>query len=221
MSITLATAAIISSLIGAAASGGSAAIGASKASKERKKTEDLINRRQQEARRLYDEEYNKNFLDTDQSRVVLNRTAEKMREFGKQNQNSAIKTGATQEAKIANAEAANRNQSDLLGKLVAQGTQHKENIRRMYLGQQAGFDNAIAQRNEANAQSYANAAANIGSAAGNLNQAFLTTLTPKATTPTTTPSLVTNPTTPNVGGNAFNIEELNPYGKKTNNIIGV
>ena len=196
MSITLATAAIISSLIGAAASGASTGIGASKAAKERKKTDDLLNRREHEAKRLYDQEYNKNFLDTDQARIVLNRSAEKMREFGKQNQNSAIKTGATQEVKIANAEQANKNQSNLLGNLVAQGTQHKENIRRMYLGQQSGFDNARANRNEANAQSYANAGANIGAAASNLSQAFLTTLTPKITTTPTTPVNTTPNTTP-------------------------
>lgn len=226
MSITLATAAIITSLIGAAASGASTGIGASKAAKERKKTDDLLNRREHEAKRLYDQEYNKNFLDTDQARVVLNRSAEKMREFGKQNQNSAIKTGATQETKIANAEQANKNQSNLLGNLVAQGTQHKENIRRMYLGQQSGFDNARANRNEANAQSYANAGANIGAAASNLSQAFLTTLTPKTTTaPTTATTIATNPQSPQTGkGSPLNLDylldEFPILRNKSNEIIG-
>ena len=235
MLITLATAAIISSLIGAAASGTSSAIGASKAAKERKKTDALLNRREHEAKRLYDQEYNKNFLDTDQAKVILNKSAERMREFGKQNQNSAIKTGATQETKIANAEQANRNQSNLLGNLVAQGTQHKENIRRMYLGQQSGFDNARANRNEANAQSYANAGANIGVAASNLSQAFLATLTPKATTPTATPTVaptatpiatpqITTPKAIPIGGidplNPDYLDEIDPYRKKSNEIIG-
>ena len=225
MSITLATAAIISSLIGAAASGASTGIGASKAAKERKKTDDLLNRREHEEKRLYDQEYNKNFLDTDQARIVLNRSAEKMREFGKQNQNSAIKTGATQETKIANAEQANKNQSNLLGNLVAQGTQHKENIKRMYLGQQSGFDNARANRNEANAQSYANAGANIGAAASNLSQAFLTTLTPKTTTtPTTTTPIATTPQSPQIGeGYPLNLDYLDKfpqYRNKSNEIIG-
>lgn len=220
MSITLATAAIITSLIGAAASGASTGIGASKAAKERKKTDALLNRREHEAKRLYDQEYNKNFLDTDQARIILNRSAEKMREFGKQNQNSAIKTGATQETKIANAEQANKNQSNLLGNLVAQGTQHKENIRRMYLGQQSGFDNARANRNEANAQSYANAGANIGAAASNLSQAFLTTLTPKTTTTPTT----TTPQSPQIGeGYPLNLDYLDKFPmfrNKSNEIIG-
>lgn len=230
MSITLATAAIITSLIGAAASGASTGIGASKAAKERKKTDDLLNRREHEAKRLYDQEYNKNFLDTDQARIVLNRSAEKMREFGKQNQNSAIKTGATQETKIANAEQANKNQSNLLGNLVAQGTQHKENIRRMYLGQQSGFDNARANRNEANAQSYANAGANIGAAASNLSQAFLTTLTPKTTTtpttttPTTTTPIATTPQSPQIGQdyplNLDYLDKFPQYRNKSNEIIG-
>lgn len=226
MSITLATAAIITSLIGAAASGASTGIGASKAAKERKKTDDLLNRREHEAKRLYDQEYNKNFLDTDQARIVLNRSAEKMREFGKQNQNSAIKTGATQETKIANAEQANKNQSNLLGNLVAQGTQHKENIKRMYLGQQSGFDNARANRNEANAQSYANAGANIGAAASNLSQAFLTTLTPKTTTaPTTATTIATNPQSPQTGkGSPLNLDylldKLPILRNKSNQIIG-
>lgn len=226
MSITLATAAIITSLIGAAASGASTGIGASKAAKERKKTDDLLNRREHEAKRLYDQEYNKNFLDTDQARIVLNRSAEKMREFGKQNQNSAIKTGATQETKIANAEQANKNQSNLLGNLVAQGTQHKENIKRMYLGQQSGFDNARANRNEANAQSYANAGANIGAAASNLSQAFLTTLTPKTTTaPTTATTIATTPQSPQTGkGSPLNLDylldEFPILRNKSNQIIG-
>lgn len=234
MSITLATAAIITSLIGAAASGASTGIGASKAAKERKKTDDLLNRREHEAKRLYDQEYNKNFLDTDQARIVLNRSAEKMREFGKQNQNSAIKTGATQETKIANAEQANKNQSNLLGNLVAQGTQHKENIRRMYLGQQSGFDNARANRNEANAQSYANTGANIGAAASNLSQAFLTTLTPKTTTapttttptaPTTATTIATTPQSPQTGkGSPLNLDylldEFPILRNKSNAIIG-
>lgn len=226
MSITLATAAIITSLIGAAASGASTGIGASKAAKERKKTDDLLNRREHEAKRLYDQEYNKNFLDTDQARIVLNRSAEKMREFGKQNQNSAIKTGATQETKIANAEQANKNQSNLLGNLVAQGTQHKENIKRMYLGQQSGFDNARANRNEANAQSYANAGANIGAAASNLSQAFLTTLTPKTTTaPTTATTIATTPQSPQTGkGSPLNLDylldEFPILRNKSNEIIG-
>lgn len=234
MSITLATAAIITSLIGAAASGASTGIGASKAAKERKKTDDLLNRREHEAKRLYDQEYNKNFLDTDQARIVLNRSAEKMREFGKQNQNSAIKTGATQETKIANAEQANKNQSNLLGNLVAQGTQHKENIKRMYLGQQSGFDNARANRNEANAQSYANAGANIGAAASNLSQAFLTTLTPKTTTapttatptaPTTATTIATTPQSPQTGEDSplnldYLLDKLPILRNKSNQIIG-
>lgn len=225
MSITLATAAIITSLIGAAASGASTGIGASKAAKERKKTDALLNRREHEAKRLYDQEYNKNFLDTDQARVVLNRSAEKMREFGKQNQNSAIKTGATQESKIANAEQANKNQSNLLGNLVAQGTQHKENIRRMYLGQQSGFDNARANQNEANAQSYANAGANIGAATSNLSQAFLTTLTPKTTTtPTTTTPIATTPQSPQTAeSHPLNLDFLDKFPifrNKSNVIIG-
>ena len=95
----------------------------------------------------------------------------------------------------------------------------------MYLGQQSGFDNARANRNEANAQSYANAGANIGAAASNLSQAFLTTLTPKTTTtPTTTTPISTTPQPPQTGeGYPLNLDYLDKfpqYRNKSNEIIG-
>lgn len=174
--------ALIATLLGAAASGISSGIGASQAANERKKAENLQSKRERESRRLYDKEYNQNYLDTDTARVMLNRSAEKMRELGKQNQNSAIKTGATQENKIASAEAANKSQSDLLANLVEQGQKYRENLRNRYESKQDAFDQQNYNRIEANAQSKSAAWGNVSNAIGNVAQGFAAAYTPKTTT---------------------------------------
>ena len=213
---------LLASLIGAGLSAASTGIGASEAAKERKKAENLQKKRENEAKMYYDTEYNKDYFDTASAKGMMNRASLKMREFGKQNQNSAIKTGATQENKIANAESANANYSNLLSKLADQGTQYKQNIRQQYLGQQNNFDNMTNNRIENNAQSKANAGANIGKAIGGVTQAVIAGADQAATAGAGLKSTEAS-TIPQAGEPIMQDDNLDIYNDRyntTNKIIG-
>lgn len=178
---------LIASLIGAGLSAASTGVGAMQSAKERKKATELQRKRESESKMFYEREYNKDYFDTATAKGLINRASIKMRDFGKQNQNSAIKTGATQENKIANAQSANANYSNLLSNIADQGTQYKQNVRNQYLNQQNQFDNANMNSIEANAQSKANAGANIGKAIGGVTQAVIAGMPTKASGPSTIP----------------------------------
>ena len=97
--------------------------------------------------------------------------------MNKSNINSAIKTGATEENKLA-LQKANIAHSNLLGNLASQSTRYREGLENRYLQRQGMFDSMRFNNIENNAQSIGNTYNNIGQGIGNLSQAFVSTYAP-------------------------------------------
>lgn len=216
------TAALIAAAIGATASGVTSGIGASKAAKERKKSELLLKQREDEARADYIVDKNKNYLDTAEARYLLNQSAQRLRNLNKSNINSAIKTGATEENKLATTEKANIAHSNLLGNLASQSTRYREGLENRYLQRQGMFDSMRFNNIENNAQSIGNTYNNIGQGIGNLSQAFVSTYAPTnstKTTPVSTPMQSTTPIT--LQPNPYSLANTINLFKKPKNVFGL
>lgn len=216
------TAALIAAAIGATASGVTSGIGASKAAKERKKSELLLKQREDEARADYIVDKNKNYLDTAEARYLLNQSAQRLRNLNKSNINSAIKTGATEENKLATTEKANIAHSNLLGNLASQATRYREGLENRYLQRQGMFDSMRFNNIENNAQSIGNTYNNIGQGIGNLSQAFVSTYAPTnstKTTPVSTPMQSTTPIT--LQPNPYSLANTINLFKKPKNVFGL
>lgn len=216
------TAALIAAAIGATASGVTSGIGASKAAKERKKAELLLKQREDEARADYIVDKNKNYLDTAEARYLLNQSAQRLRNLNKSNINSAIKTGATEENKLATTEKANIAHSNLLGNLASQSTRYREGLENRYLQRQGMFDSMRFNNIENNAQSIGNTYNNIGQGIGNLSQAFVSTYAPTnstKTTPVSTPMQSTTPIT--LQPNPYSLANTINLFKKPKNVFGL
>lgn len=216
------TAALIAAAVGATASGVTSGIGASKAAKERKKAELLLKQREDEARANYIVDKNKNYLDTAEARYLLNQSAQRLRDLNKSNKNSAIKTGATEENKLAATEKANIAHSNLLGNLASQSTRYREGLENRYLQRQGQFDAMRFNNIENNAQSIGNTYNNIGQGIGNLSQAFMTAYNPTnntKTSPVSTPMQSTTPIT--LQPNPYSLENTINLFKKPKNVFGL
>ncbi len=216
------TAALIAAAIGATASGVTSGIGASKAAKERKKSELLLKQREDEARADYIVDKNKNYLDTAEARYLLNQSAQRLRNLNKSNINSAIKTGATEENKLATTEKANIAHSNLLGNLASQSTRYREGLENRYLQRQGMFDSMRFNNIENNAQSIGNTYNNIGQGIGNLSQAFVSTYAPTNSTKTTPVSTPMQSTTPiKLQPNPYSLANTINLFKKPKNVFGL
>jgi hypothetical protein len=184
---------LISSGISAISSG----IGAAKAAREREKSEALQRSRYEEAKRMFDVEYNKNYFDTDTAKGAINIAKQNLKERFSALNNSAIKTGQTPESRLAAAENANKTYSNFLTSLASQGTAYKQHLLDKFNSQQQFYDNLYYNNREAAAQSYYNAGQNIGSAVGNAGQAIAAGAeNKKAITENANPTTETPPPTP-------------------------
>ena len=100
----------------------------------------LANKRQREANEQLDAHYakqigeldkeiNSNYLDRADSRNALRKLTDANTEAMRQLNTSAIRGGATDEAKVAMASQLNKRTADVVGDLAAIGEQHKDSLR--------------------------------------------------------------------------------------------
>ena len=101
----------------------------------------LANKRQREANKLLDAHYDKqigdinkeinsNFLDRADSQNALRKLIDSNTEAMRQLNTDAIRSGATDEAKVAMASQLNKRTADVVGDLAALGEQHKDALRK-------------------------------------------------------------------------------------------
>ena len=168
-----------SALFGAASS----AIGAGEAAQERKKAEGILKAREREEQNTFNQEYNKNYLETDAAKTAQNKVQEQMQQQADALNNNAIKTGATTETKVANADKMQKSYTNFMGDMVARGEAYKRALLAAHQNRQAMSDNQKLGTMEGNAQSYSNAGNNIAQGVGNLGAAFLQAYSPSGNNP--------------------------------------
>lgn len=168
----------------------------------------LANKRMKQAQEAQDKYFKKvegeldteigaNYLDRADARNAIRKVTDSNTEALRQLNTQAIRSGATDEAKVAMASQLNKRTADVVGNLAAIGEQRKDALRAEKRQLQA--QNAEIKYNRlADTSGIQSMLANIGQAAQNLGSAWSKNNNPTAgtttndtTTPTATPSAVT------------------------------
>ena len=96
---------------------------------------------------FYDKNFNTPYVATEEAANTIAEAQRTMAEQNKLADQSAVASGASSEAQIANREAAGKNLARFFSQLGAQGTAYKNNIRRGYVSGQANanslYNNAL------------------------------------------------------------------------------
>lgn len=149
----------------------------------------LANKRAKEALRIQDEEYkrqreeltselNSNYLDRADSQNVIRKATDANEEAMRQLNTSAIRGGATDEAKVAMASKLNKNVAGVVGDLAAMGEQRKDQLRQERRQLDANYAGIKSSR-LADQSGINTLLTNIGSAAQSIGGAWSKGDTPK------------------------------------------
>jgi F0F1-type ATP synthase membrane subunit c/vacuolar-type H+-ATPase subunit K len=162
---------MLGALIGAGISVASNAIGSAIANKRKRKAEEQYQAAIGQQMEKLDNEMDANYLDSMEAQNALRKQTNANAEALRQLNTSAIRGGATDEAKVAMASKLNQSTADLVGDLAVVGEQKKEALRAekraMELGQ---IEHSYAQNSDVSGID--TLTSSISSAAGSLGTAI-------------------------------------------------
>lgn len=116
----------------------------------------------------YQAQMNTNILDRADTLSMLKRYRDWQEENAKKYQTNAIKGGASEEAKIAYAQQANKGYADAISRIAAMGQQYKDRLSQGFMQQKLGYQQKRANMVGAGAQAVASGIANAGGTLGSL-----------------------------------------------------
>lgn len=116
----------------------------------------------------YQGQMNTNILDRADTLSMLKRYRDWQEENAKKYQTNAIKGGASEEAKIAYAQQANKGYADAISRIAAMGQQYKDRLSQNFVQSKLNFQTKRADMVGAGAQAVASAVANAGGMLGDL-----------------------------------------------------
>lgn len=116
----------------------------------------------------YKGEMNTNILDRADSQAMLKAYRDWQEENARKYQTNAIKGGASEEAKIAYAQKANKGYADVVSRIAAQGQQYKDRLSQQYAGKQFDYQTKRADMAAAGAQAVADTIAGAGGTIGDI-----------------------------------------------------
>lgn len=131
----------IAAIINGAVQVGAAGIGSWIGNNNRKKAEELMETRKQELGDWRDKELSNDFLDRADSQAALRQVRQNQKEQQEALATDAIKSGATDQAKVAMAAKNNEQYASTVSQLAGIGAQHKDNVQDQYLRYTQGMDN--------------------------------------------------------------------------------
>lgn len=120
---------MLGAIIGTGINVVSNAIGAFIANKRKREAEEKYMADIQAEREALDKEINSNYLDRADARDAISKVRETTEESLRQLNTSAIRGGATDEAKVAMASKLNKNIAGVVGNIAAAGEQHKDRLK--------------------------------------------------------------------------------------------
>lgn len=129
---------MIGAIIGAAGGLASGLFGGLKSSKAAKEQEKLINKQERKNDAWYNRNYYQNYLDSAEAQAAMKRVENTLKKQNQEARATAVVTGATPEAAVAQQQANNEILDNVTTNLAAQGTARKANV------------DAINQQNENN-----------------------------------------------------------------------
>lgn len=157
---------------GAAALGvGAQIFSAIKGGQANKANQKLLDRRYKENESFYNNNVNKDFLQTNAAKGMFERLRKNLRDSNKVVDNSAAVHGGTAEATIAAKSKNQENHNNSVNDLAQKATQYQQNQEAIYRGEKANLDNQQMQINRdkaANAANLAGNAANLVTAGANI-----------------------------------------------------
>jgi len=116
----------------------------------------------------YEGQMNTNILDRADTLSMLKRYRDWQEENAKKYQTNAIKGGASEEAKIAYAQEANKGYADAISRIAAMGQQYKDRLSQGFMQQKLGYQQKRADMAAAGTQAVASGIANAGGTLGSL-----------------------------------------------------
>lgn len=116
----------------------------------------------------YEGQMNANILDRADTLSMLKRYRDWQEEDAKKYQTNAIKGGASEEAKIAYAQKANKGYADAISRIAAMGQQYKDRLSQNYMTKKFNFQTKRADMLGAGGQAVASGIANAGGTIGDL-----------------------------------------------------
>lgn len=158
----------VGALIGAAISIASSIAGSVMANKAQKHKASAYDQAWGEYEDWYEGQMNTSILDRADTLSMLKRYRDWQEEEAKKYQTNAIKGGASEEAKIAYAQKANKGYADAISRIAAMGQQYKDRLSQGFMQQQLGYKQKRADLTAEGAQTVANGIANAGGAIGDL-----------------------------------------------------
>ena len=141
-------------------------IGGIRARKQTKEAEKEIRAEREKNRRWYEQQRNTNYLDTQEARSVLSSLRKQSEKQQEAMNNNLVRSGASDEAKVAAASALNQSYSDNVNRLAGIGTRYQDNIRREFQTREDAYNNALSniRYGKANAASaWGDIASEVGS----------------------------------------------------------
>ena len=116
----------------------------------------------------YKGQMNANILDRADTLSVLKRYRDWQEENAKKYQTNAIKGGASEEAKIAYAQQANKGYADAISRIAAMGQQYKDNLSQNFMQSRLNYQTNRANMVAQGAQAVASGIAGGAAAAGDI-----------------------------------------------------
>ena len=156
--------AFVGAIIGAVGSAVGGVLGSIRAAKQRKE----LNNQQRQLDRWYNGEMGTSYLDRADSRSMLKRIRDYYDERMRKQDTQNIKGGASEEAKVAQAVAANKGIADAASRISAAGQQHKDSVANQY--KQLSYNLGVQKAGLAGggAQSLANAMSSASGVLGDI-----------------------------------------------------
>ena len=158
----------IAPLIGALVSLGSSIAGAAMGNKASKQKASAYDQAWGEYEDWYEGQMNTSILDRADTLSMLKRYRDWQEENAKKYQTNAIKGGASEEAKIAYAQEANKGYADAISRIAAMGQQYKDRLSQNYATNRFNFQTKRADMATDGAQAVASGIANAGGVVGDL-----------------------------------------------------
>jgi hypothetical protein len=159
---------MVGAAIGTAAQVGASIYGAIKSSQANKKAMDILKAQKDENKKWYEERMDEDYLQRADVQNVLRKQRELLGEQYKRARATNVVAGGTDESLAMQQQAANEVLGDTMGNIAAQAESYKEGVENQY----RTTDAALAQQemgiHQAQAQTIANAAGQVGKAVSGL-----------------------------------------------------
>lgn len=156
----------ISGLIGAGISAIGGAVSAAVSAAQAKKAREANERGQAYLDDWYNEAVGTNILDRADTQSMLANYRDVMNEQSKKYVNNAIKGGATEEGKVAYAQAQNKGYADAISKIAAQGQAYKDRVSEQYMQGKMAYNQQLADQYMQSGQQMGNALSSAFNSSG-------------------------------------------------------